>query len=97
MTLNSEEYDLLTKIAEKSKMDCWFLIKQTKKGEDYVYDLEEGKMHVQNGITYWACSQNGTAGRRCVTHPMSEEIVERTFRNFYNKLKQHEGEILKST
>ena len=43
MTLNSEEYDLLTKIAEKSKMDCWFLIKQTKKGEDYVYDLEEGK------------------------------------------------------
>ena len=55
------------------------------------------KMHVQNGITYWACSQNGTAGRRCVTHPMSEEIVERTFRNFYNKLKQHEGEILKST
>ena len=43
MTLNHDEYDLLTKIAEKSKMDCWFLIKQTKKGEDYVYDLEEGK------------------------------------------------------
>lgn len=40
MTLNSKEYDLLTKIAEKSKMDCWFLIKQTKKGEDYVYDIE---------------------------------------------------------
>ena len=46
MTLNHDEYDLLTKIAEKSKMDCWFLIKQTKKGEDYVYDLEEGKISI---------------------------------------------------
>ena len=43
MTLNNDEYELLTKIARKSNMECWFLIKQTKKGEDYVYDLEEGK------------------------------------------------------
>ena len=51
MTLNHDEYDLLTKIAEKSKMDCWFLIKQTKKGEDYVYDLEEGKrLSLRTGI-----------------------------------------------
>ena len=45
MTLSSEEYNLLTKIARKSKMDCWFLIKQTKKGEDYVYDLENSKKY----------------------------------------------------
>lgn len=51
MTLNSEEYDLLTKIAEKSKMNCWFLIKQTKKGEDYVYDLENSKkISLRTGI-----------------------------------------------
>ena len=51
MTLNHDEYDLLTKIAEKSKMDCWFLIKQTKKGEDYFYDLEEGKrLSLRTGI-----------------------------------------------
>lgn len=51
MTLSSEEYDLLTKIAEKSKMDCWFLIKQTKKGEDYVYDLENSKkISLRTGI-----------------------------------------------
>lgn len=51
MTLNHDEYELLTKIAEKSKMDCWFLIKQTKKGEDYVYDLEEGKrLSLRTGI-----------------------------------------------
>lgn len=51
MTLNHDEYDLLTKIAEKSKMDCWFLIKQTRKGEDYVYDLEEGKrLSLRTGI-----------------------------------------------
>lgn len=51
MTLNHDEYELLTKIAEKSKMDCWFLIKQTKKGEDYIYDLEEGKrLSLRTGI-----------------------------------------------
>lgn len=44
MTLSSDEYNLLTKIAEKSKMDCWFLIKQTAKGEDYVYDIENRKI-----------------------------------------------------
>ena len=43
MTLSSEEYDLLNKIARKSKMDCWFSIRQTKKGDDYIYDLENGK------------------------------------------------------
>ena len=43
MTLTSKEYDLLNKIASKSKMDCWFYIRQTKKGEDYVYDLENRK------------------------------------------------------
>ncbi len=51
MTLSADEYNLLKKIAEKSKMECWFLIKQTKKGEDYVYDLEEGKrLSLRTGI-----------------------------------------------
>ena len=51
MTLSSEEYNLLTRIARKSKMDCWFLIKQTKKGEDYVYDLENRKkISLRTGI-----------------------------------------------
>ena len=55
------------------------------------------KRRVQNGITYWACSKNGTAGQRCSTHPLSEEIIERTFCNMYNKLRQFEGELLKGT
>ena len=51
MTLSSDEYNLLTKIAEKSKMDCWFLIKQTAKGEDYVYDIENRKrISLRTGI-----------------------------------------------
>lgn len=51
MTLSNDEYELLTKIARKSKMDCWFLIKQTKKGEDYVFNLEEGKrLSIRTGI-----------------------------------------------
>lgn len=51
MTLTEREYNLLDKIATKSKMDCWFCIKQTKKGEDYVYDLEnEKRMSLRTGI-----------------------------------------------
>ncbi len=55
------------------------------------------KMRVQKGIAYWACSKNGTAGQRCHTHPLSEEVIERTFCNMYNKLRENESEILKST
>ena len=51
MTLSSEEYELLKKIASKSKMDCWFSIRQTKKGDDYVYDLENRKrLSLRTGI-----------------------------------------------
>lgn len=55
------------------------------------------KRHIQNGIAYWVCSKNGVAGQRCTTHPLSEEIIERTFCYFYNKLKQHTDELLKGT
>lgn len=43
MTLNHDEYELLTKIARKSKMDCWFQIRQNAKGDDCVFDLENHK------------------------------------------------------
>lgn len=55
------------------------------------------KKHIQNGTPYWVCSKNGVAGQRCSTHPLSEEVIERTFCYFYNKLKQHKDELLKST
>lgn len=55
------------------------------------------KKRVQNGIVYWICSQNGTAGRRCFTHTLSEEVIMRTFCNMHNKLRAYEDEILKST
>ncbi len=42
-TLTQVEYDLLNKIARKTKTDCWFTIKQDKNDEDYVYDLENSK------------------------------------------------------
>lgn len=52
MTLTNDEYELLTKIASKSKMDCWFLIKQTKKGDDYIFDLENSKrISLRTGIS----------------------------------------------
>ena len=43
MTLTNAEYKLLNKIARKTKMDCWFYIKQNKKKQDYVFDIENGK------------------------------------------------------
>ncbi len=43
MTLSENEYNGLTKIARKTKCDCWFDIRQDKNGNDYVFDLESGK------------------------------------------------------
>lgn len=42
-TLTNEEYNLLNKIATKTKCDCWFSIRQDEDGTDYVFDIEEGK------------------------------------------------------
>lgn len=42
-TLTDEEYNVLNKIAHKTKKDCWFYIKQNNKGVNYIYDLEERK------------------------------------------------------
>ena len=42
-TLTDDEYNVLNKIASRTKNDCWFWLKQDKHGVDYVWDLEEGK------------------------------------------------------
>jgi len=50
MILTDNAFKVLTKIADKSKMDCWFCIKQGKNG-DYVYDLENGKrLSLRQGV-----------------------------------------------
>ena len=41
MTMTAAQYAVLNKIARRTKMDCWFLIKQDENGDDYVFDLEE--------------------------------------------------------
>ena len=41
--LKTNEYNALQRITTLNKMDCWFSIRQTKYGEDYIYDLEEKK------------------------------------------------------
>ena len=52
MKLTNEEYNLLQKISSNSKMDCWFDLRQTKVGEDIVYDLENNKrMSLKQGIS----------------------------------------------
>ncbi len=83
----------LEKEAEKSKPK-----KHNFSGKIYCFDCGWCyKRRVQNGKVYWLCSKNGVAGRRCSTHTIREEGLEKTFCEFYNKLQQHKDEILKST
>lgn len=51
MILTTAEYCVLSKIAESTKMDCWFFIKTNKRGHDYVHDLENGKaIGIRRGV-----------------------------------------------
>lgn len=55
MTLTTEEFNTLNKIATKSGMECWFFLKQDANGDDYVYDLEERKrISLRRGVSYLA-------------------------------------------
>lgn len=50
-TLTDVEYNVLNKIAEKTKMDCWFYIKQDRNGVDFIWDLEEHeKICLRTGV-----------------------------------------------
>ena len=42
----------------------------------------------------WVCSLSGTGGRYCNTASLTETEIEKTFVNFYNRLKQNESTIL---
>lgn len=42
--MTKSEYELIVKIARKSKMDCWFQLETAKDGSDYVRDAESGKV-----------------------------------------------------
>jgi hypothetical protein len=52
MVLTAGQYGVLSKIARRTKMDCWFCIKQLD-GQDYVYDLEECMcLELPEGVGY---------------------------------------------
>lgn len=51
MTLTNEEYNLLVDIASHTKMDCWFDLRQDRRGNDYVYDMEQRKkISLRSGV-----------------------------------------------
>lgn len=54
MKLTSSEFDVINKIARKSKMDCWFCIKTGRHDGcpyDYVFDCENSKkISLRQGI-----------------------------------------------
>lgn len=52
MILTTAQYTVLNKIARRTKMDCWFCIRQLN-DQDYVYDVEEGRdYNLKVGLTY---------------------------------------------
>lgn len=52
MILTTAQYAVLNKIARRTKMDCWFCIRQLN-DQDYVYDVEEGRdYNLKVGLTY---------------------------------------------
>lgn len=96
MTLTVQEYNVLNKIATKSKMDCWFWLKQDKNGNDYVYDIEEGKrMSLKKGV--WQLADgfffDYTEKERNTLLDLDEEEIQ-VFRELLVKLKINENEFL---
>ena len=45
----------------------------------------------------WVCSENGVAGRRCNTHPVTEIRVKKTFTAMLNKLQQQKDILINQT
>ena len=41
--LTKEECAVLSLVAKRTKMDCWFAILHTANGQPYIYDLENKK------------------------------------------------------
>lgn len=50
-TLTSDEYTVLQLISSRTRMDCWFWLKQDKNGTDYVWDIESSRrMCLKTGV-----------------------------------------------
>lgn len=83
-TLTDAEYNVLNKIADRTGMDCWFLINQDRYGTDYIWDCEESKrMCLSTGIEM-LCE-----GLDCQENYDSCELTEeedKAFRGLLNKL-----------
>lgn len=53
MTFSSDEYNVLNKIATKTKADCWFWLDHDDNGNDIILDLEENKqLEIEEGVGY---------------------------------------------
>ncbi|MCR5636242.1 MAG: recombinase family protein [Clostridiales bacterium] len=52
------------------------------------------KLKQPNLYGYWVCTNNGTAGHKCNSTPVTETEIEKTFVNLYNRLKQNEKTVL---
>lgn len=48
-------------------------------------------------IPTWVCEKDGTAGQRCNTHPLSEEVLKKAFIMMFNRLQQHKETVVKDT
>lgn len=84
-TLTDEEYKVLSKVARKTGLACWFIIKQDCHGTDYIYDCEEGKrMCLKTGVSMLAesidCQDN-------FDNCLLADYEKFTLKNLFDKLK----------
>ena len=101
--LTNEEVNVLNKIATKSKMDCWFFIREISELKDVIYDVEnskeltlyEGIMMLDSGIT--SLDDYGlTQEEQCIYHQIITRLMairlERVEALLYNSLVMLEEE-----
>lgn len=48
-------------------------------------------------IPTWVCEKDGSAGQRCNTHPLSEEVLKKAFIMMFNRLQQHKETVVNDT
>jgi hypothetical protein len=83
-TLTDAEYNVLNKIATRTKSDCWFWLKQDNHGVDYVHDLEEGKrMCLKIGVKLL---YEGLDCQENYDNCLLTDEEDRTFRELLKKL-----------
>lgn len=78
MKLLADEYSVINTIISRTKMDCWCSLCTDKKGNDYIFDLEENEgMSMERGIAIIADGIFDNATYQLVNLTPREDLIWR--------------------